>query len=94
MAEKKEGFMDDFLIAFGALWVVICAYAILAYHIKGTELGTAPPPRPWISEETFPPTHTESASGTDYPREPRRNSRQRLLRCAMRSSERIRSSRR
>ena len=85
--------MDDFLIAFGALWVVICAYAIVAYHIRGIEHGTAPPPTPspWISDEASMPAH--AGSGACHSRWPRRTSRQRLLRCATRPPRQMRSSR-
>ena len=88
--------MDDFLIAFGALWTVICVYAMLAYHFKESGPDTTPPSMPalWFSSESSAPEQAVSASGTAYPREARRNARRRLMRCVARSSERIRASRR
>lgn len=87
--------MDDFLIAFGALWFVICVYASLAHHLRGKEPDAAPQSKslPWRSKETFMPPYTESASAGFYPRGQKRNSRQRLLHCITRSPGRIRSSR-
>ncbi|GEM_PF-4329952 len=87
--------MDDFLIAFGALWFVICVYASLAYHLRRSEPDAAPQSKslPWLGKETFMPPYTDSASAGFYPRGHRRNSRQRLLRCITRSPGRIRSSR-
>jgi len=35
--------MDDFLIAFGVLWLVICAYAGVAFRISGMALDEAVP---------------------------------------------------
>lgn len=80
--------MDDFLIAFGALWFVICLYACLAYHISGIGPGAAQQSKspPWISKETFMPTYTVSASAACYPRGPKRNWRQRVLRRSTRPS--------
>ncbi|SPB17780.1 hypothetical protein NOV72_04985 [Caballeronia novacaledonica] len=89
--------MDDFLIAFGALWVVICVYAILAHHFKPSASDDVPPCTipPWFEREEFAANaYAMSASGSLHPRESRGNSPRRLLRCAGRSPERVRSSRR
>ena len=76
--------MNDFLIAFGTLWVFICAYAILAYNIKAGDADAESPM----------PSYVSSASLNPHPREERRNSRHRLHRCARRSPAVSRSSRR
>lgn len=87
--------MDKFLIAFGVLCFVTCVYTRLAYRIKEIEPEAEPPSGslPWISKAAFMPACPSFASAACYPREPRRNSRQRLLRCST-SPGRTRSSRR
>ena len=81
--------MDDFLIAFGALWVVICAYAIVAYHIRGYESETASPSEPlqWINRETPVPSYPLPNSWPSCPHGTRGRARQRVSRCSTRSPE-------
>jgi hypothetical protein len=88
--------MNDFLIAFGALWVVICAYAILAYNIKASDPAHTPASEPpsWFDRERALPDCVLSASWDPYPRAERAYSRQRLRRCAKRSPAHSRYSRR
>ena len=88
--------MDDFLTAFGALCVVISVYAILIHHIKGIGNGATPAYEPpsWIDDDASIPAYAVSASWNAFPREPRRHSRQRLMRHAPRSTASSHSSRR
>ena len=90
--------MNDFLIGFGALWVVICAYAILAYNIKASDSDSfhapACEPPSWTDHERAVPDYVLSASWDPYPRAERGHSRQRLQRCAKRSPAHSRYSRR
>jgi hypothetical protein len=86
--------MDDFLIAFGALWVVICVYAVLAHHFRSPEynaISSVEIPR-WTDAVAAMPSLTVSASGSSHRREPRGSSRRRLQSCATRSTENARSS--
>lgn len=88
--------MNDFLITFGTLWVLICVYAILVHHFRTSEPDVISPdeiPR-WPDMEAAVQTCAKSASGTSHPRAPRGTSRLRLQRCAKRSSGDVRSSRR
>jgi hypothetical protein len=57
--KEEGGIMDDFLIAFGALWLVICMYAGLIYRIKVLESASETPQGPFPSyrEETHRISH-------------------------------------
>ena len=88
--------MDDFLIAFGALWFVVCVCVCLLYRIRGidAEADVSTTSLPWTGKEAFMSAGHVSAFSACYSHSSRRNARRRSQRRAARLQGRIvRSSR-